>query len=75
MKAIQVDNPIRRIRCKLNLSQAGLARRVGVTIAAVSQAERGGIRRPLRIINGLGRLGFDPTALEADYSAWLQAAV
>ena len=75
MSQIQADNPIRQIRSHLKLTQAALARKVGVTIGAVYLAERGGILRPRRIISGLGRLGFDAAALEADYSAWLQAAV
>lgn len=68
------DNPLRLLRLKRGLSQAELARRVGIQRNALVAIEEGHTRNPsAQTLGALSRiLAFSESQLEADLQRWLK---
>lgn len=62
-----MQNPIRRLREELQLSQPEFAALLDVSPATLWLAEHGARRNPVQVFEALKRLGYD---VQAEYEAW-----
>lgn len=69
--AVEVVNPLTRLRAELGLSRAELARRLGVDYQVLSRAEAGYTADlPPAVLDALAAAGVDAAAAREEYRSW-----